>query len=299
MMDELLVGETAEGDGPIRKVGTLELTEAQRQAVEQFLSSPEFQSTLRAIEKRLRVQVERVHKALVPVWETTRKIGSALAPAVAVFMEKVGPILERSVLPNWPFVEADPELISTILVDEGIALAWVPPPAVLKRLLLAPDRQARRRVIGSCWKGIVNSCLAELEEIDDSGLLVYRDFAEESARALLGGFSDPSQALSANLIDTLLNRYLDNDLRVQITGRKKTKLDTDMHTLREWFVLAGVSGAHDVYDGRLGDPVPRGFTRHGTAHAVSVRQYSRINAVIALMHVVALLRLFNSQPRTQ
>lgn len=151
-------------------------------------------------------------------------------------------------------------------------------------------------MIGSSWRSIVNSCVTELEEIDSGELITYREFAQESAQALLGGFPGSSQALSANVLDTLIRRYVDHVFRNSITGRNKTTLDAGLYSLREYFVWAGLSGAHIFYDSRSGDPVPRGFTRHGTAHGVSSRQYNRINAVIALMHVVALLRLLNSQP---
>jgi hypothetical protein len=43
-----------------------------------------------------------------------------------------------------------------------------------------------------------------------------------------------------------------------------------------------------------GESIQREFTRHGSAHAVSRMQYSRINAVIALMHVTAYIMLLDS-----
>jgi hypothetical protein len=39
-----------------------------------------------------------------------------------------------------------------------------------------------------------------------------------------------------------------------------------------------------------GDQIPRDFSRHASAHGVSRRRCSRINVLLALMHVTALLK---------
>ncbi|WP_211882358.1 hypothetical protein [Pseudarthrobacter albicanus] len=203
MMDESLTGDTSDpaGEGLIRNDGFPGQTEEQKRAMEQFalmVQTPEFQAAMEAMGKSVKAKVSRIYDAVAPILESTRRLATRLAPVFAAFAENIGPILQRSVLPNWRLVELpDPELIRTILEDEGIALAWVPAPAVLKRLIAARGKQARRQVIGSSWKGIVNSCLTELEEIDDNELLAYRNFAQESAGALLGGFPGSSQALRA------------------------------------------------------------------------------------------------------
>lgn len=111
-----------------REVRPFEPPEAQRRAVEQFafiVRSPEFQSAMRSVKKNVKAALI----SLAPALEGTRKLAARLAPVFAAVVENLVPILERSVLPNWTLVELpDPELLQTILVDEGIALAWVPPP---------------------------------------------------------------------------------------------------------------------------------------------------------------------------
>lgn len=54
-------------------------------------------------------------------------------------------------------------------------------------------------------------------------------------------------------------------------------------------MLGGIWGAHGEFWPDKGDKIPRSYSRHGSVHGVSRRQYSRINAVLALMHVVSLL----------
>ncbi len=58
-------------------------------------------------------------------------------------------------------------------------------------------------------------------------------------------------------------------------------------------IALGGRGAHGQFWPNQGEKIPRLYSRHGSAHGVSGRQYSRINAVLALMHVVSLLRLMD------
>lgn len=41
--------------------------------------------------------------------------------------------------------------------------------------------------------------------------------------------------------------------------------------------------------------MPTQFTRHGTVHTISSRQYSKANSLIALLHVVGLLCLIEDE----
>ena len=59
--------------------------------------------------------------------------------------------------------------------------------------------------------------------------------------------------------------------------------------ITESIVIAGLWGAFGAYWPDNGDEIPTIFSRHTSAHGVSRRQYSKVNAVIALMHVVAYL----------
>ena len=54
-------------------------------------------------------------------------------------------------------------------------------------------------------------------------------------------------------------------------------------------------GAFSVYDENGGEPVPIQFTRHGTVHSICRRQYSKANALIALMHLVGLVYLIEDE----
>lgn len=82
----------------------------------------------------------------------------------------------------------------------------------------------------------------------------------------------------------------------RLVTNQKAKPDADEFSIRAAITLSGIWSAHGQYFPEKGDQVPRAYSRHGTVHGVSKRQFTAVNATLALMHVVALLRLLDSQP---
>lgn len=199
-----------------------------------------------------------------------------------------------SLPPNWrDDAISIPKDLELLLLDEGLPLAWAPPTAILARVFTAGTPQERRRIMGRSWRQIGESCVAELDSVEGQRLKGHVKFARKAARSLLDGSSESSQALSANLLDSILRAEFSDGDRKTITGQK-TRLNIEDYPLRVAIVLGAIWGAHGQYWPERGDKVPRAFSRHGSAHGVSSRQYSRINAVLALMHVTALLRLIET-----
>ncbi len=224
-----------------------------------------------------------------------RNIGKALAPLVEALPAILEEIRQRQLLPNWELIDWPlPSKLEEILIDDGLALAWVPPNRILKRILSAPDRAARRKVVGGSWEAIVDACSDELAGIRTTDLRNHTRYALEAAEAIKAGHVSAGQALATNVLDTLLLQRVDDFTRARVTIHKRGRLDMSAYELREAVVWGGIFGAHTGYDGRGGEAVPYTFTRHGSVHSVSPRQYSRVNAVIALMHTVALLRLLDT-----
>lgn len=188
----------------------------------------------------------------------------------------------------------DLERILDLSADEGIQFAYVPPAKVITKVLGATGVQGRRRVIANNRRLILGACEDELALIHRSDLMGYVEFARGAAAALRAGHRDASQALSANLLDTLIADKL-KSLKKVVTN-KSTKLDIDEFSVRAAITLSAIWSAHGRYFPAQGDPVPRPYSRHGTVHGVSKRQFTVVNATLALMHVVALLRLLESQP---
>jgi hypothetical protein len=210
--------------------------------------------------------------------------------------EGVRKAVETWLPPNWQGVHLPSDhLIETILLDEGIPLAWVPSAELLTALLGAPDGAARRRIIGRRWRRLVSDCEAALAEMTSNDLHGHCVFASDIVRALREGHEAAAQALAANLLDSIIRHNVDLTLKqvVSATGRNRTRMDLDDYQLKAALALAPIWRAYEEFWEHKGDPVPRVFGRHPSAHAVSRMQYSRVNAVIALMLVTSLLRLLD------
>lgn len=206
---------------------------------------------------------------------------------------------EASLPPNWPRGGSTliPSNLEELLLDEGLALAWVPPERTVERVFNADTAAKRRDIIGRHWKPIGIASQHEIGQIDTPHLAGHVVFAREAASTLLSGSHRASQALSANLLDTILRTEFDDASRIEITSQKR-RLDIEEYPLRVAIVLAGVWGSYGQFWPTNGDTIPHRYSRHGSAHGVSRRQYSRVNAVIALMHIVSLLRLLDTDLRS-
>ena len=164
-----------------------------------------------------------------------------------------------------------------------------------------PGRSAadRRRTLGRRWRGVLADCASVLNTIDHPRLIDGRAFAINCADALRAGHHRAAQALAANLLDSLLRGNLDAAVRTQLTRNtfrsNGSKIDLDAYEVRMALTFAPVWHAYAQYRTEHGDRVPRAFGRHPSAHAVSRAQYTRINAVIALMLVTSVLRFLDAE----
>ncbi|WP_280378051.1 hypothetical protein [Nocardia wallacei] len=196
--------------------------------------------------------------------------------------------------PNWRGVKSrGMSDFDSILLDEGLALAWVPDAPLLQKLFDASTRQERRRLIGRRWKLIMKSCRSELITVTDPDSIGYCEFALKCIDSIEIGGHEAGQALAANLLDTMLRETLDGANRRLVTNQGN-RLNLDDLPIRASIVFGGIWGSFTEFWAHRGDSVPRGFSRHASAHAVGKRQYSRINAVIAVMHVTAYIKLLAS-----
>lgn len=193
--------------------------------------------------------------------------------------------------PNWRGAGQPAEdLLEGMLLDEGLSLAWVPPSDILSRLFVADTPQQRRRIIGRSWRRISEAARTELDQVTAPRLKQHVLFARRAVDAVLAGNHQAGQALAANLLDTILRSEFSSSDRKSITNQKD-RFDIEEFPLRLALVLGGIWGAHGQYWPDQGEQIPRRFSRHASAHGVSKRQYSRVNATISLMHLTALLRV--------
>lgn len=179
--------------------------------------------------------------------------------------------------------------LEPLLLNEGLALAYVPDAEIIDETLSALWPRVRRDIIGQNWTSIVHRCDNLLDSLDDPELQENISFAKCITTALLAGHAEAAQALAANLLDSMLRQKHDGKANISKMKRKQRPLLTRGKQITESIVMAGLWGAFGTYRPDKGDEIPTIFSRHASAHGVSHRQYSQTNAVIALMHVVAYL----------
>ncbi|MEU2263912.1 hypothetical protein ABZ557_27390 [Streptomyces sp. NPDC019645] len=234
----------------------------------------------------LRTLIESVNRSYAPQWER-------IFESIRDFQSRIFP-------ENWEGVSRPGiEGFESLLIDEGIALMWVPGPKAIQALLDAPTAADRRRIISRRWKGIVTDCETVLSNVTHPRLQDSKNFGLDCVWALQEGHTAPAQALAGNLLDSVLRSNFDNAARLEVTRnnfkKNGVRFNLDDYKIRAAFTFAPVWCAHAKYKTEDGDPIPRTFGRHPTTHAVSRAQYSRINAVMGLMLVTSVIKFFDTE----
>lgn len=233
---------------------------------------------------------ESIMKSLAPTLAEFNRTYFSQFSEIAKNLQKIA---ARAYPSNWRLGDglvSFPDNLEEILIEEGIPLAWVPPTEVLEKLFAAESPGDRRKVLSSNWKAIVAECQAVLGTVEEKQLAIYVEFATEAAEALAEGKWKASQALSANILDSFLHQKFTAEDRMELTNQK-TRVDWKKFPMRVALVVGSLSGGYGEYWPKNGDEIPKQFSRHASAHGLSHRQYSRLNAVIALMNVVGLVKV--------
>ena len=186
----------------------------------------------------------------------------------------------------------DYSLLEGLVLDEGLALAWVVEPELRVQIFSAQSKFARLHILSDHQESIVDHCCELLEDIDQPNLAEWRDFAVEVASVLRSGYTAAAQALAVNLIDTML---IEN-FTYRGKGKKMshgTRFDIDAEKeIEQGIVYGGLWGMFLQFHSDSEGAIPHQLSRHATAHAVSKRQYRRVNSLIAFMHAVDYLYLW-------
>lgn len=228
-------------------------------------------------------------KVFENIYETQRKQFEKIFDFDAILK-----VLDAAYPPNWKGVKSGGMAnLESLLLDEGLALGWVPDAELLQKLFDASTKQERRRLLGRRWKTVMKSCRASVITVSQARYAGYRDFTLKAIDALEAGSPEAAQALAASLLDTMLRETLDGTDRTLVTSQRN-RLDLNSLPLRASIVFGGIWGSFTEFYTSRGDKVPQSFSRHASAHAVGGRQYSRINTVIAIMHVTAYIMLLDS-----
>lgn len=269
------------------------------------LSTPAFSNLAKQITEVLRPSIDLGFLSGVTdsrmdfLRDIVKPLNSMWADQFSDITKNIGKLVERSYPPNWrgerPLLL--PDNLEVLLLDEGLPLAWVPGHSVLEKVLEASSASERRGILYNNRRGIINSCLEELGTLKKKELREYANFAVEAAESIKIGHWRSSQALSTNIIESMTRRLFDEESRLQLTSHKNgRRIDWKEYPLRAALVFGGVWGSYAEYwPDNVKENIPRRYTRHATTHAVSEKQYTRINSLIAIMHVTAFLKLIDTE----
>lgn len=183
------------------------------------------------------------------------------------------------------------------MLADGIALYGLPRVTVSEAIIRAESAAKRREILGRRWRTISADCREVLDGCGSQPVAPYVPFALGALDALDSGHTAATQALAGSLIDTLLTAYFGKN-RYLYTPDKKGNRTTDAFdefNVRQFVAFAPMWQTYQQFWVTDGDAIPTTFSRNATAHAVSRRQFSRRNAVQALMFATSLLYFFDEQ----
>jgi hypothetical protein len=226
---------------------------------------------------------------------TAAKFAAQFATQQTSWLKTIGPLLEKLNTSFYPsnlqdIEDLEFEEVEAVVMLDGIALYGVPRQELAEKLIRAETTAARRAILGRRWKAISADCRAAVNACSSSTVAPYVSFAVAALDALDGEHTEAAQALAASLLDTVVNGYFGKQ-RFDLTPNRKTTTTAEYEkfTLREFIVFAPLWQAYQRYQIEDGDPIPNTFSRHASVHGVSARQFSRRNAVQALLFVSSLM----------
>jgi hypothetical protein len=233
--------------------------------------------------------------------KTAAKLAAQFATQQTSWLNTIGPLLARLNTSFYPsnlqdIEDLEFEEVEAVVMLDGIALYGLPRQELTEKLIRAETTAARRAILGRRWRAISADCRAAVDACNSSTVAPYVSFAVAALDALDGEHTEAAQALAASLLDTVVNGYFGKQ-RFDLTPNRKTTTPAEYEkfTLREFIVFAPIWQAYQKYKTEDGDPIPNTFSRHASVHGVSARQFSRRNAVQAVLFVSSLLLFLDEE----
>jgi hypothetical protein len=229
------------------------------------------------------------------LFRIVRRNQEGLAQAFRRFAADFEEQLRAGAPPNWQFGDDWPKLtrIGDTVEQDGIPLAWVPRSDIVVALVDAEGIEARRAILAAREADIIQDCFTCLDDIDAPELAEFVGNASDAARAFQDQHAKPAQALATVVLDATL-RLLFANPSFSYGGIRSRLADVwdkaPLRYMRSALVLAAIPGALEQFWPDRGDPVPVRFNRHASAHTVHAKQFTRTNALVAIMLVTSLLR---------
>lgn len=197
--------------------------------------------------------------------------------------------------PNWQFGDDWPRIsaIADVVEGDGIPLVWVPRGDIVLALVHAEEVKARRGILADREADVLQDCSSCLDDTDCVELAELIENAWEAVGTFKAGYPRAAQALATVVLDATL-RLLFADPDFSYGGVRRQLVDVwdnaPLREMRSALVLAAIPGALEQFWVHRGDPVPVRFNRHASAHTLHAEQYTRTNALVAIMTITSLLR---------
>lgn len=180
------------------------------------------------------------------------------------------------------------------LAVEGIPLYLIPRCATVEAFLAAPDHAAVRQLLSTRAGSIAADCMAVWARYRNPKTEEWIRLLEAGQLAYRGGHAAAAQALFANVLDSVTFAMPAPDRR-RYTRHKWGDADYE-HLLEEDLATAlaimPLWRVHEENWAGKGHDVPREFNRHATLHRASARQYTKRNAIQAMMLATSLVAWF-------
>jgi hypothetical protein len=153
-------------------------------------------SAVTAISKTLKYNGE-------PPW--LRGVGEQLARFNKDWIER----LKRSYPANWrDLTREEIDQAVKLMVDPGLALAWVPRAEILRELLAAEDDEARTAVLEARSDDIVTDVERVFDEVTVPELAMTIDYARKAVAAHKDGHTEAALALAAATLSNIVHGYM-------------------------------------------------------------------------------------------
>lgn len=228
-------------------------------------------------------------------------VAQAVAASLSESIERsLKPILEgferfalafgRFAPTNWG-EDADFEKITSLMLDEGYCLAWVPPEDVVAEMVSATDRASWDGVLESNSAAILGSVRDVLGQCNEPLLNDLKISVEEAVDSFEFGQTHAAQSLASSCVTHITQSILGHGRLADAKQEWRVENEEDLSIAFRLELLGACLSR--VFE-QTSENLP-GFNRHATAHGVDQSAYSASNALNAIMLAAAWTREIQSE----
>lgn len=207
------------------------------------------------------------------------------------------------------------EALLTAAQEEGLPLAWVPRPAIIKELAEAEGAMGRLNILVAHRPDITTDCLDVLHECTDREIAGDVELARQAVEAVVHGFDAPGMALAVCLGERLAAWAATPRVRAfeskdhwdqwqkklasirspykRYAFEMESNLEGEAHTPTNFIrraLIAPIPRFFTPWHPRDEVPPPTHVSRHVVAHQAALEHFSPSNALLSIMLVTSILR---------